>query len=79
MSGTKVIGVTGQIGSGKSLVCEVFSSAGIPVYKSDERAKELIATNQEIRKAIVALLKLILKRLKINVILSTWSKNQPFF
>lgn len=35
------IGVTGGIGSGKSVVCAVFASMGIPVYAADERAKWL--------------------------------------
>lgn len=35
------IGVTGGIGSGKSVVCRVFQSLGIPIYKADERAKWL--------------------------------------
>ncbi|QDK78248.1 dephospho-CoA kinase [Spirosoma sp. KCTC 42546] len=35
------IGVTGGIGSGKSIVCQVFQSLGAPVYEADERAKWL--------------------------------------
>ena len=35
------IGVTGGIGSGKSVVCQVFRALGIPVYEADERAKWL--------------------------------------
>jgi dephospho-CoA kinase len=35
------IGVTGGIGSGKSVVCQVFQSLGIPVYEADERARWL--------------------------------------
>lgn len=35
------IGVTGGIGSGKSVVCAVFAALGIPVYVADERAKWL--------------------------------------
>ncbi|SOD91689.1 dephospho-CoA kinase [Spirosoma fluviale] len=35
------IGVTGGIGSGKSVVCTVFKALGIPVYEADERAKWL--------------------------------------
>ncbi|QMW03561.1 dephospho-CoA kinase [Spirosoma foliorum] len=35
------IGVTGGIGSGKSVVCQVFQSLGAPVYEADERAKWL--------------------------------------
>ena len=35
------IGVTGGIGSGKSLVCSLFSQEGIPVFYADDVAKEL--------------------------------------
>ncbi|AQG82174.1 dephospho-CoA kinase [Spirosoma montaniterrae] len=35
------IGVTGGIGSGKSVVCRVFETLGVPVYYADERAKWL--------------------------------------
>lgn len=35
------IGVTGGIGSGKTVVCRVFETLGIPVYYADERAKWL--------------------------------------
>ena len=37
----KQIGVTGGIGSGKSTVCRVFATLGVPVYYADERAKWL--------------------------------------
>lgn len=30
------VGLTGNIGSGKSLVCKIFESTGIPVFKADE-------------------------------------------
>lgn len=49
------IGITGGIGSGKSLVCKVFISLGIPVYNADERAKYLIENNLEIREQIIAI------------------------
>ena len=39
------IGVTGGIGSGKSTVCRVFQSLGIPVYDADSRAKILMTTD----------------------------------
>lgn len=35
------IGVTGGIGSGKSVVCQVFQTLGAPIYEADERAKWL--------------------------------------
>ncbi|MBP9136518.1 MAG: dephospho-CoA kinase, partial [Chitinophagales bacterium] len=34
------IGITGGIGSGKTTVCAIFSTLGIPIYNSDERAKK---------------------------------------
>jgi dephospho-CoA kinase len=37
----KIIGVTGGIGSGKSVVCKVFSKLGIPVYEADSAARNL--------------------------------------
>lgn len=36
-----IVFVTGGIGSGKSAVCRILSSRGIPVYDSDSRTKEL--------------------------------------
>jgi dephospho-CoA kinase len=41
MSTTLQIGVTGGIGAGKSIVCQIFQAFGIPVYEADERAKWL--------------------------------------
>jgi dephospho-CoA kinase len=38
------IGVTGGIGSGKTTVCKIFETLGIPVYYADDRAKELMVT-----------------------------------
>lgn len=39
------IGITGGIGSGKSLVCRIFASLGAPVYDADSRAKALMTTD----------------------------------
>ncbi len=36
------IGITGGIGSGKSVVCRLFALWGAPVYDSDSRAKQLM-------------------------------------
>ena len=38
------IGITGGIGSGKSLVCKIFAQLGVPVYDADSHAKELMTT-----------------------------------
>ncbi len=39
------VGITGGIGTGKSLVCAIFKCLGIPVYDADSRAKELMTTD----------------------------------
>lgn len=51
-----LIGVTGGIGSGKSMVCRLFECLDIPVYYADSRAKWLTNNDQEIREKVVALL-----------------------
>jgi dephospho-CoA kinase len=50
------IGVTGGIGSGKSIVCKLFACLDIPVYDADTRAKWLTNHDLVIRKAVVELL-----------------------
>ena len=45
MKKTLQIGITGGIGSGKSTVCRVFSTLGVPVYDADSRAKSLMTTD----------------------------------
>jgi dephospho-CoA kinase len=39
---TKIIGLTGGIGSGKTLVANYIKSKGIPVYIADENAKKIM-------------------------------------
>ncbi len=39
------IGITGGIGSGKSLVGSIFQVLGVPVYDADSRAKKLMTTD----------------------------------
>lgn len=46
------IGVTGGIGSGKSTVCKIFQSLGVPVYDADRRAKKLMLENVQLVDAI---------------------------
>lgn len=45
MSTPLQIGITGGIGSGKSLICKIFHCLGIPVYDADSHAKELMTTD----------------------------------
>ena len=42
------VGLTGNIGSGKSLVASIFTSLGIPVYHADEESKKFLDTRQVI-------------------------------
>ncbi len=51
-----LVGITGGIGSGKSLVCRVFASMGVPVYNADERAKWLSYHDPVVRQSIISLL-----------------------
>lgn len=48
-----LIGLTGSIGAGKSLVADHFRKAGIPVLSADAIAKELMANDPDMRQAIV--------------------------
>jgi dephospho-CoA kinase len=46
------LGVTGGIGSGKSTVCKVFCTLGIPLFSSDPEAQKIMNTDSEIIKKI---------------------------
>ncbi len=46
------IGITGGIGSGKTTVCRIFETLGIPVYYADDRAKALMTEDVDLIKAI---------------------------
>ncbi|GHV00569.1 dephospho-CoA kinase [Bacteroidia bacterium] len=46
------VGITGGIGSGKSVVCRLFALLGIPVYDSDRRARELMNTSAPLMEGI---------------------------
>ncbi|HOI32614.1 MAG TPA: dephospho-CoA kinase, partial [Bacteroidales bacterium] len=39
------IGITGNMGSGKSLVCSIFAKLGIPVFNADQQTKLLYSEN----------------------------------
>jgi dephospho-CoA kinase len=46
------VGITGGIGSGKSLVCSILELFGVPVYYADKEARRLMNENGELRRAI---------------------------
>lgn len=50
------IGVTGGIGSGKSLVCQIFKTLKVPVFEADREAKEIIDSDSHTRQALEKLL-----------------------
>ena len=47
------VGITGGIGSGKSVVCQVFALLGIPVYDSDYRAKWVMGHDPVLRGELI--------------------------
>lgn len=49
------IGITGGIGSGKSIVAKVFEHLDIPVYNADTAAKSLMEKNPGLRASITEL------------------------
>ncbi len=50
------IGVTGGIGSGKTLVCDVFRALRVPVYEADREARRLMEQDPSLRKHIKELI-----------------------
>lgn len=42
------IGITGGIGSGKTTVCKIFATLGIPIYYADDRAKALMTEDNDL-------------------------------
>lgn len=49
------IGITGGIGSGKSVVASLLELSGIPVYIADTESKRLTASSPVIREKLIAL------------------------
>ena len=46
------VGITGGIGSGKTLVCNFFEILNVPVYYADDRAKFLMNSDEDIKQGI---------------------------
>lgn len=49
---TKIIGLTGGIGSGKSTVAKYIASKGIPVYVADDEAKKIMNSSKVIEEVV---------------------------
>ncbi|KVV15828.1 dephospho-CoA kinase [Flavobacterium sp. TAB 87] len=43
---TKIIGLTGGIGSGKTTIAKMFAEYGIPIYIADDEAKQLMQSEE---------------------------------
>ena len=48
------IGLTGGIGSGKSMISKCFSTLGIPIYNSDIEAKKLLNRNHSVQEQLLS-------------------------
>ena len=48
-----MIGLTGGIGSGKSVVAKVFATLGIPVFNADDEAKRIMQSSIEIKTKLI--------------------------
>jgi dephospho-CoA kinase len=53
---SKIIGLTGGIGSGKTTVAHFIEEFGFPVYYSDDRAKTIVNDNEDLKTKIKDLL-----------------------
>jgi dephospho-CoA kinase len=47
------VGITGGIGSGKSVVCHILEKLGVPVYSADKEARNLMNTDSELKEGIL--------------------------
>lgn len=52
---TLKVGLTGGIGSGKSMVARIFEVFGIPVYYADEAARQLQNNDPELKRGIIGI------------------------
>ena len=47
------VGITGNIGSGKTLICKIFETLGTSVYYADDRAKHLMNHHPQLRQLLI--------------------------
>jgi dephospho-CoA kinase len=55
LKNNKLIGITGGIGAGKSIVCNIFNHFHIPVFNADDTAKKLVITDPTLKAEIMKL------------------------
>jgi dephospho-CoA kinase len=55
LSNNLKIGVTGGIGSGKTVICRIFQSLGVPTYDADSRARYILNNNPALKSQILEL------------------------
>ena len=48
------IGITGGMGSGKTTVCKILEVLNIPIYYSDQRAKEIMVSNLQLKAKLIS-------------------------
>ncbi|MDT8347376.1 MAG: dephospho-CoA kinase [Flavobacteriaceae bacterium] len=53
---SKIVGITGGIGSGKTTVAKLFEAKGVPVFYADQAAKKLMQTDDALKDEIIKLL-----------------------
>lgn len=51
-----LIGITGGIGSGKSIVSNILQIKGIPVYNADDESKRIIITDESLKSELIQIL-----------------------
>ncbi|HNB80836.1 MAG TPA: dephospho-CoA kinase [Chitinophagaceae bacterium] len=49
------IGITGGMGSGKSLICRIFQHLGVPVYYADTEARRLYDDDKELKSEMISI------------------------
>ena len=50
---TYKVGITGGIGAGKTICAHIFEILGVPIYNADQRAKQLMTQNAEVKQNII--------------------------
>ncbi|WP_339924040.1 dephospho-CoA kinase [uncultured Cyclobacterium sp.] len=48
-----LVGISGGIGAGKTLICKIFSLLSIPIFNADDRAKYLMVHHLPLKKLII--------------------------